>query len=123
MLRLLRRRQRCGILVHGLPNCGRHFILACIWDTDVEYGIAIALCNFHRSIHGFEDVVFQERSLPYNSDGGTVTVEKITMLAQLSKLCFSHGHQAIDLIFGPLEIFNTEGIDGDDFDTGLVADF
>ena len=45
------------------------------------------------------------------------------MLGKLQELEFRHGHQGIDFIFGAFEVFNAEGVDGDDLDTGFVTDF
>ena len=45
------------------------------------------------------------------------------MLHELLELDLGHSHQSLDLVFGPVEVLDAEGVDRDDLDSGLVADF
>lgn len=45
------------------------------------------------------------------------------MLTQLRELNFRNLHERVDLVEGTLKVFDGEGVDGDDLDAGLVADF
>lgn len=45
------------------------------------------------------------------------------MLRELGQFDFRHIHERIHFVFGPLEIFNAKGVDGDDLDARFVADF
>lgn len=45
------------------------------------------------------------------------------MLGELRELDFEHVHQGVDFVFGALEVLDAEGVDRDDADSSLVADF
>jgi hypothetical protein len=74
-------------------------------------------------VHGLENVWLDEVALAQNADRGAVSVEKSTVFRQLLELDLGHGHEGIDLVLGALEVLDAEGVDGDDLDASLVADF
>ena len=45
------------------------------------------------------------------------------MLSQLSQFDFCHLHKRVDFVFGALEVFNAECVDGYYLDTSFVAYF
>lgn len=107
-----RLRNRPTVFDNGISHCRGDFFPAGIWKADVEDAVSIARCHFNGTVDGFEDVRFDEFSLAKDSDTSTISIEQIAMLNQLLQLNLGHVHQPIHLIFGPLEVLNAEGVDG-----------
>lgn len=80
-------------------------------------------CHIDGAIDGLDYVLLDELALTQHTDTGTVAVEQVAVLRELGEFEFCHIHECINFVFGPLEVLNTKGIDGDDIDAGFVADF
>lgn len=74
-----------------------------------------------RSFHHFENIWGDQIKTPQYLDTSTVSVQQLPMLNELLELHLGQLHQAVDLILGPVEVFQTKSIDGDHLDTTLVA--
>ena len=75
------------------------------------------------TVNSFEDVGFEDVALPQELDARAVAVEDLAVLGELGELDLGHVHESVDFVFGAFEILDTEGVDGDDFAAGFVADF
>jgi hypothetical protein len=75
------------------------------------------LVNCHQHIRA------DELALPQYPNGCAVAIQQSSMLGQLLQLHLRHGHERVDFMLRALEVLYAEGVDGDNLDTSLIADF
>jgi hypothetical protein len=85
--------------------------------------LSVPAGELHRIIDCFQELGLHQLLLAQDPDAGTVAIQKIAMLYQLRQFDLCHVHERVDLVLGALEVLDTEGVDGDDLDAGLVAYF
>jgi hypothetical protein len=88
-----------------------------------EVLLLVVLGAFNGPVNDFKNVGADEITLTQHTNAGAISVKQFSVLRQLLELDFSQLHQALDLVFGTIEVLNAEGVDRDDLDTALVADF
>ena len=69
----------------------------------------------------FEDIVPNHLALAENADTCAIPIKDISVRRKLLEFRFGEFHKALDLVFGPVEVFDAEGIYGDYLDATLVA--
>jgi hypothetical protein len=77
----------------------------------------------HSIIDSLQQLRLNQLLLPQNPYTGTISIQQIPMLYELSQFDLRHVHERVDLVLGPLEVLDAEGVDGHHLDAGLVADF
>lgn len=122
LLLLPPRFHRSRPLHHRIPYRTRHLRVARVRTADVQYRIPVPLGHLHRPVHRLQYIRLDQLTLPENLYAGAVLFQQIAMLHQLRELHLGHVHQRIDLVLGPLEVLDGEGVDGDHLDAGFVAD-
>lgn len=94
-----------------------------VGEADVQDRMGVVTCHVDGAVDGLDYVLLDELALTQDADAGTVAVEQVAVLCELGEFDFCHVHERVNFVFGPLEVFDAEGVDGDDFDAGFVADF
>lgn len=94
-----------------------------VGEANIQDRPGVMTCHIDCAIDGLDYVLLDELALAQDTDAGTVAVEQVAVLRELGEFDFCHIHEGINFVFGPLEVLNTKGVDGDDIDAGFVADF
>jgi len=79
--------------------------------------------GFHSLVHDLHDIVWNHVLLATDPDSGIISLEKLPMIHKLLKLGLGHVHKALYLSFWSIKVLQAEGIDCDNLDSTLVADF
>lgn len=121
--RALQGGRRRGVIDHGVANGRCDLVMRGVGEADVQDRKGVMTCHIHGPINGLEYVILDELALTQNADASSVAVEQVAVLRELGEFHLCHIHERINFVFGPLEVFNAKGVDGDDFDARFVADF
>lgn len=114
--------RRRRVIDHSVADGGCDLVVRGVGEADVQDRTGVVTGHIHGAIDGLEYVLLHQFALTQNTDARTVAVEQVAVLRELGEFDFCHIHEGIHFVFGPLEVFNAKGVDGDDFDAGLVAD-
>lgn len=85
--------------------------------------LLVVLCHFNGPVDEGQHVRGDQIPLSGYSDARAVSIQQLAMLDELGQLRLGQCHQTLDLASGPVEVLDTKGVDRDDLDAGLVADF
>lgn len=91
--------ERFRVFDYGVPDRGGHFVLARVGEADIQYCVAVVLCEFHGTVDGFEHVGLDELALAQDADAGAVALEDLAVLRELGEFDFEHVHKGVDFIF------------------------
>lgn len=81
----------------------------------------VVLCEVDGFVDCVQYILLHQFPLSQHLDRCSVSVKEIPMLSNLRQLDFGHIHERIDLIFRPLKVLNTKGVDRHNLDTSFVA--
>jgi hypothetical protein len=111
-----------AVLLDGAADGRGDFFPRGVGKAYIQHAFVVVGGGLDGLVDGHQDIGFDEFSLAEDLDAGAVAVEDVAVLDELFELDLGHFHQAVDFILGPLEILDTEGVDGHVCDAGFVAD-
>lgn len=77
----------------------------------------------HGPVDDIEDVRTDEVPLAKHANTSSVSLQKLAVLYKLLKLDLGELHNAIDLVFGAVEVLDAKSIHRHGLDSAFVADF
>lgn len=80
------------------------------------YSLSVAAGHLDRIVDRFQQLRLDQFFLAQDPNAGAIAIQKIAVLYELCQLDLSHVHECVDLVLGPLEILDAEGVDGYDLD-------
>jgi hypothetical protein len=119
----VRRVKRLAVILDGVTDSGGDLVAGSVGEADVQDAVAVAAGEFDSLVDCSQDIGFEQIQSAQNAHFSSVTIQEVSVLRHLRQLHFGHIHECIDLELGPLEILDTECVDGDDLNATLVADF
>ena len=115
--------QRFAPFFYGGLNGGGDLVPTCIGKTNVQYRFVVVGRHRLCRLNGLEHIRLDELSSSQNSYTSPIAVKQGTVLSQLYEFDLGHVHQRIHFVLRALKVLDTEGIDRDVCDPGLVAYF
>lgn len=88
-----------------------------------EYLLLVVRSHGNSFVNRHKNIRLYQFALPEDPHSRAVSIQKCSMLGKLLQLDFGHGHESVDFVFRPLEVFDTERVYCDDFHSRLVAYF